>query len=342
MVSRTEVCQIVGKFALNTDDDTHLEYGRAVVRFWQNLPPALCTRSFVHEGCNIAVSVNWSPVRDLLVEQLETEIKFDELKSSVTDDLWKVYRKDLQVPAKVEVTGENRLSNHRWYPEFFVESYLYDFFVISNLALPGAADFFGAFVENVNLKQQQPLELTAFYLERAFRDPTQWPSIAVLDPLQVAAWYDRVRNGFSQVPETPVERALFAMLHVCHSDGCPEDLIWLFYAFESLFQTKAGENFSAVLDRIKLLLKPDTDQEKKLRKGLRSMYDFRSSFVHGGLVVLHPMQHETMDQRVNEQYSETVDLTKYGIRLLLACLQRYIQENWTEVNYRTVIEPAGG
>ena len=148
-----------------------------------------------------------------------------------------------------------------------------------------------------------------------------------------------MRTGFGQVPDTPVERALFAMLHVCRSSGRPEDIVWLFYAFESLFQTRVGENYSALLERVCLLLQPDRTQEKVLGKNMRAMYDFRSAFVHGGLQVIHPMHNEVMDKRVEESYGKIIELSQYGTKLLLGCLQRYILENWREVRYKTTVEP---
>jgi len=220
-----------------------------------------------------------------------------------------------------------------------MESHLYDLFIILNLALPGAADFLNVSVEPVGAGQRDRLELSAYYFQIAFRNSAQWPILRSIDPQTVLSWYSQVRNGFGQVPDTPVERAMFALLHVCRSSGRPEDLVWLFYAFESLFRTRIGENYSSLLERVRLLLEPDSEQEKQLRKNLRAMYDFRSSFVHGGLQVIHPMHNETMDPRVEDRYGTTVELSQYGTRLLLACLQRYINENWREVKYKTAIEP---
>ena len=192
----------------------------------------------------------------------------------------------------------------------------------------------------MGLGQPERLDLSAFYFETAFRSRGQWPTLQYIDPRTVSVWFNRVRTGFGQVPDTPVERALFAMLHVCRSSGRPEDIVWLFYAFESLFQTRVGENYSALLERVCLLLQPDSAQEKLLRKSMRAMYDFRSAFVHGGLQIIHPMHNDAMDKRIEEPYGKIVELSQYGTKLLLCCLQRYVQENWREVRYKTTVEPA--
>lgn len=319
-----KVCHVVGTFGLSPYDDPDHEYDRAIVELWSSLPPLLVSRTFLHDGCNIAIAMDWSLVRVLLTKQLRTATRTP---------------KKLQLPAQVEITSRNKFSKHGWYPEFFVQSYLYDLFIVLNLALPGAADFFNVAVETVGLGHPERLDLSAYYFETAFRSRGQWPTLQYIDPRAVSVWFNRVRTGFDQVPDTPIERAMFAMLHVCRSSGRPEDIVWLFYAFESLFQTRVGENYSALLERICLLLQPDSTQEKNLRKNMRAMYDFRSSFVHGGLQIIHPMHNEVMDKRVDESYSKIVELSQYGAKLLLACLQRYIQKGWHEVRYKTIVEP---
>lgn len=315
---------------LTPDNDVDLEFERSVEKLWGSLPPVLCNRTYLHEGCEVTVSVDWSPVHAHFIEQL----------SPSEDENW--WEAKVRVPAAVKISGRNKMSTQDWYMPFFVESYLYDLFIVLNLALPGAADFFNFTVEAARPIHATRLELSAYYYEAAFRKSDQWPPLFAIDPQTVSAWYSHVRSGFGQVPETPVERAMFAMLHVCRSSGRPEDIVWLFYAFESLFQTRVGENYSTLVERISLLLGPNSEQEKYLRKNLRAMYDFRSSFVHGGLQVIHPMHQESMDERVDNHYSTIVKHSEYGIKLLVACFHRYVHENWHRVRYKTTIEPENG
>jgi hypothetical protein len=294
----------------------------------------------MHDGCNVTVTVDWSPVAKHLAKQLGMSRELRKAPRSLTEDWVEKYWAQTRVPAVVRISGSNERSEYDWYPDFFIQSHVYDVFVALNLALPGAADFLGVGIIPKSGGPAEHLELSAFYFEKAFRSPNEWPNLRPLPAEKVLDWYRRVRDGFGQVPTNPVERALFAMLHVCRSDGRPEDIIWLFYAFESLFQTRVGENYSALVDRIRLILEPDLTQDRELRKQLRAMYEYRSAFVHGGLAVTHPMHHEVMDGRVDESYRATVSLSENGIRLLLACLQRYIREDWRAVRYSTVLEPA--
>jgi hypothetical protein len=348
VATQTEVRQIVGDFALHIAPDVSLDYARSTVDTWEALLTVACERQYHHEGCDISVHVDWAPVHALLAEQLRDSLDLlsdpppGMVKEWVIVPLQpndrRLYHQKTSLLAQVQISGQNLLANAGRYAGFFVETYLYDLFLILNLALPGSADFFNVIVPGGDYRPER-LGLSAFYWWPTSRAKDQWPPVHAIDLKVVAAWFYGVRRGFAQVPESSVERAMFAILHMCRSGGRPEDIIWLFYAFESLFQTRAGENFSALLERLELVLQPNSEQDKQLRKQLRAMYDFRSSFVHGGFNVIHPMHHEGMDKRVDDSYGRIIDLSEYGLKILLACLQRYVQEGWREVRYRTTVEP---
>jgi hypothetical protein len=37
----------------------------------------------------------------------------------------RTYDEKISLPAHVEISGQNKLSNSNWYPEFFLETYLW-------------------------------------------------------------------------------------------------------------------------------------------------------------------------------------------------------------------------
>jgi hypothetical protein len=108
-------------------------------------------------------------------------------------------------------------------------------------------------------------------------------------------------------------------------------VIWLFYAFESLFQTRAGENLSAIVRRICLLLEADKQQSELLRKEFRSLYDIRSTIVHGGFEIIHPLHNEILDKRVNDSFFALLTAVDFGHAVLMACIQSIIERNWRVV-----------
>lgn len=133
-----------------------------------------------------------------------------------------------------------------------------------------------------------------------------------------------VNPTVTQRAESGTQRALFAIYHMCHSDGHIDFVVWLFTALESLLNTKVGENFSGMVRRATLVLGLDKVEQKRLSNRLRKLYDLRSSFVHGGYAVAHPLHYESIDPRLDKDYTEVVELSAYGFFVLAAILQAMI------------------
>lgn len=93
---------------------------------------------------------------------------------------------------------------------------------------------------------------------------------------------------------------------------------------ESLLSTKVGENFSGIVRRASALLELDAKQKSYLQKILRRLYDLRSAFVHGGYEVPHPLHREPIDPRLDDDYSELLNLSIEGFSILGALLQALI------------------
>jgi hypothetical protein len=94
----------------------------------------------------------------------------------------------------------------------------------------------------------------------------KWPSIAFLNLDRVIVWYRAVRQGALQIPSNPMERVLFSLFHISKIDMSPVEVVWLFYAFESLLQTSVGQNFALIVKRLCLLLEADDKQSSLVRK----------------------------------------------------------------------------
>jgi hypothetical protein len=58
------------------------------------------------------------------------------------------------------------------------------------------------------------------------------------------------------------------------------EVVWIFYAFESLLQTKAGENFSSIVRRLCLLLEADSTQSALVKKKVPSEMRLEFSVAH--------------------------------------------------------------
>lgn len=338
MEAQTEKCSVVGVFR-HESEELFPEYDDAILSVWQELIRTVPTRRYEHDGCSVAVNADFTPLPPMLETRRESMGSFRGNPQAAEDDWWKVFFESVQCHCTVSVSGANELSKHHWYPVFFAEAHLYDLFLILNIALPGSANFYSLHVSSADGRVSEDLNLSSFYFEEAWiaSSSNTWPRLARISPSSVIEWFLKVRPSFNQIPENPVERALFALLHICRSDGRPEDIIWIFYAFESLFQTKTGENLNAIFDRLCLLLEPPSEMKSRLKKELRALYDYRSKFVHGGLQVIHPHHREVMDKRVDKQYGEILRLSIKWTHVLVACLQRMASEDWSTLKFETTL-----
>lgn len=297
----------------------------ACIKFWKLAIPSLRERTFEHDAVHVKVGLDWAPyLRRLLKHHnLLAPIR----RGQNSDPNWFVkLDRPLRLKAICSIEGKNKLTQYSWYPEFFVKYYLYETFLCANLACPGSADFFGFLIQEGKSEVKDRIGLSAYYFDAwqvaSIRE--QAPKAITIEPAEVVAWMMAVNPTVTQRAESGTQRALFAIYHMCHSDGHIDFVVWLFTALESLLSTKVGENFSGMVRRASLVLGFDQANQKKLSSRLRKLYDLRSSFVHGGYAVAHPLHYETIDPRLDKDYAEVLELSAYGFAVLAAILQTMI------------------
>lgn len=294
----------------------------AWIAFWKQAHVFFRSRSFEHDGVTVTVEVDWSPYARRLLKHhnLLAPVR----RGEGGDPNWfEKLNRPLKLKATCSVDGKNKLSQHSWYQEFFLRYYIYEIFVCANLACPGSADFLNLTIEPQDGKHGDKLGLSAYYFDEWFVASirSKSPKAIDLDPADVVAWIHAINPTVTQRAETSTQRALFAVYHMCQSDGHIDFVVWLFTALESLLSTKVGENFSGMVRRASLVLGLDPVEQKRLSRELRKLYDLRSSFVHGGYPVAHPLHHESIDPRIDKDYSQVLQLSTYGFSVLVAILQ---------------------
>ena len=228
-------------------------------------------------------------------------------------------------------------SAKHFHPSAYVESFVYDVFLALNLALPGSCDFYLSTVTSNLEKFPDKVELSHHWFELSYANTYEgkWPASIQLPLPAVRDWLQQIRSGLAQVPNNQMEKVLFALWHICAaSDISPPTVVWLFYALETLFDTQPGENLRALQRRISAMLSATEKDLKILKKELRVLYDLRSSFVHGGLEVIHPMHGTLLDPRADERYWRVAKPCEFGFSVLLRSLQEVIARKWYSVHYK--------
>lgn len=296
--------------------------------FWKTATKKLRSRTYQHNGCVAEVEVDWSPLTRRMIRDYEVRIPLRTGRRPDADWYEKLSR-PLRLRARCVITNSNELSSYPWYSEFFVEYYLYEVFMISNLALPGSGEFLNFELQSRGKRlRRERLGLSAFYFSEWMVQTIEGksPGAKILDLDQTIDWFIQVNPRVTQKAENSTQKALYATYQLCRSDGQIDFVLWLFNALEALLSTKVGENFSGILRRANALLDLNDKQRSHLRKTLRKLYDLRSSFVHGGYEAPHPLHREPIDQRLNDDYMEIFMLSVEGFSILGALLQVLIEK----------------
>jgi len=297
------------------------------VQYWRTASPVLRANSYEHDGCSIAIDVDWTPLARRILR--DNKIMAPVRLGHNNDGTWyaKINR-PLKLKARCVIEGSNRLAKYDWYPRFFVEYFLFEVFAISNLSCPGAANFYRLTVRgDRSAVAPNQFELSSIYFDDWMVESIGGftPTAKQLDPRLVAEWLRKVSPRVSQKGSTSTERALFSLHHLCRGDGGIDSVIWVFNALESLLSTRIGENFAALVRRIGLVLELDAKQTANLKRRMRELYDLRSAFVHGGYDVTHPLHSESIDPSLNYHYWRSLEGAKFGFFILGALFQRMIE-----------------
>jgi len=109
----------------------------------------------------------------------------------------------------------------------------------------------------------------------------------------------------------------------------PSSVMWAAHGLEALCDTRVGESFSGMVRRLSLLLELSDSDAAVLKKELRKFYDLRSSFVHGGLGVIHPVADELMDPQVMLTTTRLLQSSDFAVCVLVASLQSLIRKSCT-------------
>jgi hypothetical protein len=322
-----------GSYGRSVSDDGWEKVEPEHITVWKSAIELLATRSLRLPNCIARIEADWTPVLKKHQRHYKTMQRLHDGGPKHEKDFHSIARGFPSRKAKVKIIaeivgGDQRVKVHAvHFAAGAIESYLHDLFLILNLCAPGSCDFYGG--ELTGAERPTEISLSNFFFEIALLGSFEkkWPNIKMLPLAQTIKWYDSVRPTAGQVSTNPMEKVLFALLHMSKLDRTPMIIIWLFYAFESLLQTKVGENLASLVQRLISLLELGEIESKILRNKFRSLYSIRSAIVHGGFEVTHPMYAELLDKRVDASY-ERIAATDYGMNTLIAAVQTIILRGW--------------
>ena len=294
----------------------------------------LAERKYSITGMEITVRSNWTPVIDRRLAEYEImqdiELAVQLRDSSRINAAYSRFSLDAD---RIELSTSGETTNPL-HLRAATECFIYDIFLLMNIAAPGVMNLFAAKFG------KHPISLSNNYFALSFldRQGEKWPRVSSIDLHKVMMWYFNVRSGVSQIPKNKMEKALFSLWHLSETMDNPAAIIWIFYGLETFFDTKPGENRRTLIERIDLLLQPNDQERKLLQTKMKALYDLRSSFVHGGMEVVHPMHDESVDDAVNVKWRKISQACEFGFRLLLCSIQQTIERGWQTPKFKVVME----
>jgi hypothetical protein len=317
----------------NISDDGWQTIDPLHIACWIDAKSSLAFQTCELKSTRFDLSVDWSPVIRRLAKVHGVKKRLD--KAIGTPEAARVVEQFPRSPVRVkfECASTGKMPEGLFVIDTLIESFLFDFFLIMNIASPASCNFYKTKIVPAGRFFEHGVDLSNHFFETSVLNSQSgnWPRTEFLPLSLTRDWYFSVRSRLRMLPQSRLEKVLFAILHICHIDAIsPVTLIWIFYALETLFDTKAGENFRSLMSRIQLLLSPDPAEFKKLKKKMRDLYDLRSAFVHGGLDVIHPMHNESLDASIDGMTFRLLDATNYGFQIILSSLQVFSPNNYKE------------
>lgn len=333
-------------------DDHWEEIDAAHIEIWTQVKKLFLIRDSKHDGTAVHISFDWSPVLTRLRRHYKIMQRiYDPAVSAAEKNAIRFPRTPIRVKCKATVVQpDSDKMDAIHHAQHHLESYLHDLFLILNLAAPGCCSFWGH--SSIRPVPPRPprfagvdLLLSEYQFDNSYMGGywDKWPAPKIMDLEKVTRWYRAVRNGINQVPESRAQKVLFALMHLSKGDTSLDMIIWLFYALETLYDTQPGENRRALTNRIALVLGPDEKQRSHLKKELQTLYEIRSGFAHGGREIVHPINNERLDRRVEGKFQELMDASEFGFTVLICSLQALIERGWTEFKFHETLtgQPLG-
>ncbi|MFH4594834.1 hypothetical protein WKW23_22520, partial [Vibrio alginolyticus] len=272
--------------------------------------------SFVWDGIDFHIQMDWLPFLNILKLSADVSGPF---YTEIEGTLYKRMSPCEEIAISISATTSTDVDEHKM--RTYLHRYLLDLFVVCNLAAPGLVDFYNAKLEGDD--EHTPIKISNYSFGNAIEniESKRVPYAVYNDLGKSLDWFKSLNICTKVVATTPVEKAIFSLLHVIRMDDYDISSVpWIFHALEAIYGTNAGRGFSDISEQVNFLLSVEVRQQKRLKNKLRELNNLRSSFVHGGYCVSH-----IMDQDSNDK---TFELVSFGISLVISSIQALMLNNW--------------
>lgn len=283
------------------------------------------------------IDIDWSSLVDAVIKSYDPESEYygiiDGKKRKILDVVRTGNNKfDSWGRLKLNITLYLSDINDEYEAVLALKKLLMDIFFVSNISMPGVFDLYNSelSIGNDENKFKFKFKLSSFYFSQSLNSIIDGPiplSITLV-PATVKCWFDGLNITAKLESEHSIERAIFSLLHICHLDADVSMVSWVFHALEALYGTKSGRGFNDIASKAIFLLDIPVSKQKRFKADLRKLNDLRSSFIHGGYKVNHPL---------NDEYDEAIfPLLEFGTLIIINSIQALVQRKWIELSVQEV------
>ena len=293
-------------------------------KVWADVAQVLSVRSYRRANRIIRIEVDWSS----LVTEMQRLARYTQREIEAMSP--KARQKAVQGKNIVRIAYRIEHKSGRNVTSALLRYFLYEIFLIVNIAAPGA---FSAYEAQITGDwSEEPFGLSGELFEEAWfcSLDNSWPPIESLSVATVASWYRALMPGVTDIAMARLPKALYSLLHASVLSVVePTSLLWLAQCMESLFEVPSALSRNVLQARTFALLGTPPNQ-KAAAKQLRAFFEARNSFAHGGADVVHPIGDRLSDAVVEAFLDTWMEPAAFGASVIVATLQQHAKNAWRE------------
>ena len=289
-------------------------YEEELLNIWIQASNIFASFDFVYENSRITIKTNWREIKD-------------QFKYSIDN------------PGDLILSVSGTYEYLEELSEFFLIRFLEMMFITMNISVPGSLNLYNTEIKKIEelsnpYWKNWPVSLSSGPFEMFWEthEHSRWPEIDFVPLRKVVDWYKSLDILLTQRASSNIERCFFSFINYCQGNVfSPADFIWIAHSLEALYDTPKEGIAMSLRKRIFLFLDTPDTHGKQLRRKIDDLYALRSAFVHGTMKIARIPFFENLDQELEEYMIRIHDLSDFGIMILLATVQKMINQNAKEL-----------
>lgn len=308
--------------------EKHKEIADSLVKLWSEIGENISTFSLHTKIGDIEITIDWEPIVNFVKQYHNDKYIYGAMVAKPLNGWGGSLNAVCRSLVDINENRARRTVCH------YLDNYFNYLFLIFNISSPGSISFYNWEINFGGERIWFNLDGSQFFSAWESAIDNGWPILTNIPLLKSLTWLEKLDIGTNQIARTPIERTLFALLHIANSKALtPTDLIWLTHCLESLFDTPSNGITRVLRDRILLVLGNSLVKQKHIRKKIQNFYDFRSKFVHGKFDIHSPVNNELFDEELNSYRDRLYESTSFAMSIVLGTIQRMIDKGWTKIKF---------